>query len=194
MINIIFFTFCILAYSNFVPPPGTELLCQNKFIDKQLITYGGYNEFLFQYKQNGREDLLKKLIPIDTSITYKKQQMWNNEKFIDFPIAGLEREQITAYCAWRSNVVNSWKNNPENRTCNFEYWNKFDKCDPQHEFKIVYRLPSQSDLEMYQAKKEKYWLNEMTEDGSFKRKKISKKISHKELMVFRCIAIYESVK
>ena len=183
----------ISFFINLIPPPGTVFLEDNKFIDKRLITYGDYEEFLSYIKRNKGHNCCENLIPKDTSVTFRGKNLWRNEKFIDYPIIGLEKRLIVEYCQWRSDIVNSWKSIANNRKCNFEYWDKFDEMDPQNKLRIIYSLPSESDLVKYKPPKEKYWLNELTDTGSYTRK-ISKQISNKNLNVFRCIATYENVE
>lgn len=182
----------LFLVQNFFPPPGTTSLSENRFIDEHLVTYEGYNEFLYYIGREEKETQLNELTPSDTTVTYRGKILWGNEKFLSYPIIGLDRAQITKYCAWRSSAVNSWKNQPENRKCNFEYWNQFDLVDPNRIYEVKYSLPSRNNLIAYKSLKEKYWLDEWTDEEDYERK-ISKKISNSELKVFRCIAYYEKV-
>ena len=173
-----------------IPPPGTVRLSENRFIDKQLVTYEGYYEYLDWLQRNQEEETYIKMLPKDTTILYKNQRLWKNKKYATAPIAGLEKDQMLAYCQWRSWAVNYMVSDSSHRTCNFEYWQQFDAVDPLHTLKITYQLPEKADLDKYPAPKELFWLNETTTQESYPRT-VSKKISRPELLVFRCVAVYE---
>lgn len=172
-----------------IPPPGTVEIDANKFIDRRLITYAGYNEFLFSIK---RQDsvLYRQMLPEDTTVTFKKKKLWNNKKFLDHPVLGITEKQVAEYCRWRSEAVNFMIFNPEQRSCNFEYWMQFDRADPSKTRRVVYALPTRADIRKAPAAKEKYQLDELAADGTVPRQ-CSAKISDKTLKVFRCVAQYE---
>ena len=181
------------APTGFIPPPGTVRIGENRFIDHRLITYEAYYECLDGLKRNQNPDAYARMIPADTSITYNGNRLWKNEKYWDYPIPGLTREQVETYCQWRSDAVNFMKQTRENRTCNNEYWNQLDAIDPDHAFRIVYKLPEEADLTLLKADKEKFWLAEYTEKGEFARP-VSAKISKSDAKVFRCLAVYEKIQ
>lgn len=178
-----------LLPGDFIPPPGTIRIAENRFLDKKLITCEDYNECLAGLKRNNELEKYSSMIPADTTILYKGQPLWKNEACREYPMTGLSRSQAEAYCVWRSEAVNFLKFQPAERRCNNEYWAQFDRMDPNKQYKIVYQLPEQEDLKNYRENKEKYWLQEYTRDGSYPRK-VSEKISNPEAKVFRCVALY----
>lgn len=186
-----YFALLVLPKADLVPPPGTVKIGENRFIDKRLITHEAYYEYLYWLKRNEDAETYLNMIPKDTTVRYKGKTMWRSDAFLGYPIAGLDRAQVQAYCAWRSYAVNLMKANPGERTCNFDYWKQFDDADPANAFRITYTLPEDDDLKAYKAGKEPYWLQEYTTTGDFNRKP-SKKISNTTLRVFRCLAVYEA--
>lgn len=130
------------------------------------------------------------MIPIDTMLTFDGTQLWNNLKYDDYPVIGVNKAQMIAYCQWRSNVVNLMAFDKANRTCNFSYWARFDKIDASQNLRIKYTLTNNADIQDAPVKREKYWLHEMTTEGSYVRP-LSTKISNTAFQVFRCVATYE---
>jgi len=176
--------------ANFPPPPGTEKIGANRFLDKRLIRYIDYYECLHWYQFNNDLEMYRTLVPRDTTLRFDGKTMWNNPAFEEYPIAGLDREQVALYCAWRSMAVNRMKSNPGNRSCNLDYWSRFDRADPKDAYRVSYQLPQQADLASRKARKEKYWLPEYTANGQYDRK-CSGRLSDPEARVFRCVAVFE---
>lgn len=176
----------------FPPPPGTMEIGDNAYIDKQLITYLDYQEFLFSIKT--RDSVLyRQMIPDDTLVTYKKKVLWNNSDFQDFPVLGLNEKQMTAYSAWRSDAVNQMIFNRSLRCSNFKYWETFDALDPDKKYKVAYSIPAKAEIQGSTLKKEKYHPDEWASDGIVPGKQTDK-ISNSALRVFRCKAMYVPVK
>ena len=189
LVVLLFIQNIIVNGEEHVAPPGTVPIGENRFIDKNLIKYIDYYEFINWKLVN--KAFSKEYLPKDTTITYQGEQLWHNRKYDQYPIVGLERDQVIAYCKWRSEVVNYMKANWKDSQCNAEYWIKHEKADPHNDWSIQYDIPSQQDLDIYKEKQEKYWLNEYTKDGLYERKKKHQdRFSNKSVKVFRCIAYY----
>jgi len=171
-----------------IAPPGTTQIGENRFLDEKTVTYSDYQEFLNYYKRYDLETYFG-AIP-DTLITFKEQQLWNNSKFEDHPIVGLDKFQIESYCMWRSLSANINKSNPNERATNLDYWRQFDDVDPTNDFKIVYSLPTESDLYSSSKKKNKFNLKEHTDDGFLDNNKSTNKFNRDNLSTFRCVAYY----
>jgi hypothetical protein len=169
-------------------PPGTMQIGENKFLDKRLITYIDYEEFLHFIKDDAPR--YQAMIPADTLARYEGRQLWRNPAFREYPIVGLTENQIREYCQWRSEVVNRMIHNPDMRTCNFDYWRGFDLMDPGKALRVTYAIPEKEDLKKAPKKGNKYWLDEIVRDGYAERKK-TKKISDPGLKGFRCVAYFE---
>lgn len=195
MIFILFLS-CILSLANQaippkVPPPGTERIGDNLFLDKQLITHLNYRECLYYLKKYFPERYAE-MLPADTSVRFNGQLMWNNPAFSDYPIAGLSEQQMIAYCAWRSEVVNLPRLDPQSPYCNPKLLKKLDKADPARRLRVVYTLPDAEILTQRKLRKEKYQLDEMSRQGRVAKNR-SAGISHPEYLVFRCAATYQAV-
>ncbi len=194
MILLMLFWLCIFkeAQPDFPPPPGTIKISKNLFVDKRAVTYLDYNELIHFAKVNNPE-LLNELIPGDTTITYKNEVLWNNPKFHDFPIVGLNKQQIFIYCVWRSEMVNKLIENPELRCSDFKYWKLFDELDPDTKYKVNYTLPSKAKNQDYCRHLRRQEINEILIDGICSFKKRGKHNSYNEanLTAFRCIAEYD---
>ncbi|MBX2927674.1 MAG: hypothetical protein KF852_07570 [Saprospiraceae bacterium] len=169
-------------------PPGTERIADNLFLDKQLISHLSYQECLHYLKRHD-PSRYPEMVPADTTVSFNGQIMWNNPAFHDYPIAGLSEEQMLAYCAWRSMVVNRPRFDPEARQCNEKLWKKVDKADPGKSLEVVYSLPDAGVLTQRTMRKEMYQLDEMSRQGRVERER-SAGISHPEYVVFRCVASY----
>lgn len=172
-IILVWMAFAINAINHipaFPAPPGTKETGPNQFLDKQLITYTDYYEFLFYIKEQDL-DLYRQMIPADTLAMYKGHQLWNNESFRDYPVLGLQEQQRMKYCAWRSEAVNFMLCNPDRRCSNFAYWKKFDDLDPDKKYKVVYTLPTKADLLGARSKRGKIPVGEYTSDGYIPGKK-----------------------
>lgn len=172
----------------FPPPPGTMKFSENGFIDKNLITYLDYNEFLFSIKTLEPETL-GELIPSDTSASYEGEIMWNNPEFENYPILGLTEQQINLYCIWRSEAVNKLIFNPDLRCSNYKYWKKFDFLDPEKKYKVVYSIPSMEELGRARLRNH-FPIDEIARDGVFRRHGGKNQSSDRELNGFRCKASY----
>jgi hypothetical protein len=191
------YTFLLFAFLLIAPghpgtpkaaPPGTERITDNLFLDKQLISHLSYQECLHHLKRHN-PSRYPEMVPADTTVRFNGQIMWNNPAFYDYPIAGLSEEQMLAYCAWRTEVVNQPRFDPEARQCNEKLWKKVDKADPGKSLQVVYTLPDASVLTQRTMKKELYNLDEMSRQGRVERAR-SGDISHPEYVVFRCVASY----
>ncbi len=193
ILSCLLLSFLLPVPGDFLPPPGTIRTGENRFIDKNLITWEDYYECLAGLNRENEFEKAKNMIPADTTVLYKGQPLWKNDAYREYPVTGLSRAQVEAYCTWRSEAVNLWKLQPEKRSCNDTYWVQFDQMDPEKQYKIVYQLPEAEDLKNYKAPKEKYWLNEYTREGDYSRK-VTDKISNPASKVFRCVAIYEKIK
>ena len=172
----------------FPEPPGTKRIAENKFIDIKLLTYSGYYECLNYIKNIEKDTLLHQfLILTDTTIRFNDELLWMNKKFEEFPIVGINKQQIEKYCEWRSKVVNIFKNNPEQRCSNPKYWKKYDKIDPNMNYDVFYYLPTKEELSFISIKEEVYHYDEITQEGIVKGlKKIG--LSDESQTVFRCAA------
>ena len=177
--------------SSFPAPPGTKKITNNCFIDIKLISYFDYNECL-QYVKNIDKDtsLYNFLVPKDTMITFNGEILWNNKKYADYPIVGISKNQIEKYCAWRSRVVNIFKENPNKRCSSPNYWSKYDKCDPNLNYVVKYYIPSMEELSFTSIKKEPYHYNEIAQNG-IKNGQRKLGISDTNVNVFRCAAMFE---
>jgi len=194
MILLILIWVCIFkeVLPDFPPPPGAIKISKNLFVDKRAVTYEDYNELIHFTKANNPE-LLNKLIPDDTTITYKNATLWNNPNFHNFPIVGLNRQQIFIYCAWRSEMVNMLIENAELRCSNFKYWKLFDELDPGKKYKVNYAIPSKTKNQNYCWHLRRQEIDEILIDGICSSKKRGKYNSYNvaNLTAFRCIAEYD---
>jgi hypothetical protein len=168
----------------FPPPPGTKKVSDNLFVDKNPIRYIDYYEFLF-YLQQQEPAVLPQMLPVDTTCTYGPDTLWHNTQYDEFPILGLNTEQMQRYCAWRSDRVNQLIMEPHLRCTNFKFWHRFDVLDPDKKYRVVYSLPSTADLSRARVKTNPYSLHEYTLDGVWKGK-----AGQSSLVVFRCKAEY----
>jgi hypothetical protein len=177
---------------NFPPPPGTYKVSSNLCIDKRPVTYLDYYEFRAFVKKN-KPNLLSTIIPVDTSISYEDEILWDNPKFHDFPVLGLDIQQITMYCEWRSSAVNKIIDHPDIRCGDFNYWMKFDNLDPNKKFNVVYSLPSINTIENYCKSTKSRDVDEMLVDGICYAKKSGKikALNRSNLFSFRCVAEYK---
>ena len=171
------------------PPPGTERIGENLFLDKRLITHLNYRECL-HYLKSHHPERYAEMLPTDTSVRFNGQLMWNNPAFQDYPIAGLSEQQMIAYCAWRSEVVNLPRLDPQSPFCNPKLVKQLDKADPARTLRVVYTLPGAEMLTQRKLRKEKYQLDEISRQGRVARNR-SGGISHPEYLVFRCPASYQ---
>lgn len=163
-------------------------MTNNQFIDKQLITYTDYYEFLYAIKDQ-YPDRYRQMIPIDTAVTYKGKQLWNNKAFGDYPILGLQEHQMTRYCEWRSTAVNVMIHTPGRRCSQFDYWNKFDVLDPDKKYQVAYSLPTKAEILKFTPKKTKIHPAEHALDGSIPGTRV-RDLSSPNLQGFRCKAQY----
>lgn len=177
---------------SFPPPPGTKRIGENTFIDKSLIKYIDYEEFLHFIKKEDSE-LYREMLPADTLVTYKGEPLWRNKKYEEYPIVGLLENQIQQYCTWRSGMVNQLIFDSKNRCGNFDYWSKFDTADPEKRYKVVYSIPSKAEIMASSPNKEKYHPDEFARDGVVPGKKMDK-LSNKTLKGFRCKATFVPIK
>ncbi|MBL7776415.1 MAG: hypothetical protein JNK89_10470, partial [Saprospiraceae bacterium] len=168
----------------------TEKIGANRFLDKNLIRHIDYYECLYWYQANNEPDTYRRLLPRDTTVRFDGKILWRNPEFEDYPIAGLSREQAELYCAWRSMAVNRMKSNRDKRSCNTDYWSRYDRADPEDAYRVCYQLPEAGDLAQRKPRQEKYWLPEYTAAGQYDRK-ISGRYSDPAGRVFRCVAIFE---
>jgi len=191
LILLIWFCFQANSQPGFPPPPGTKKISNNTFLDKRPVSYSDYYEFYY-YTKFKHPDHLKNVTPLDTTITYRNEVLWNNPKFNDFPVLDLDIDQISMYCKWRSSAVNTLINNPNLRCSNKKYWEKFDKLDPDKKYDVVYSLASNYRIKNYCKIAKTNAFDEILIDGICFAKKSSrlKAFNRSNLTAFRCMAEY----
>jgi len=199
MNNFILLLFGLLLFSNAKPdfpaPPGTVKVGHNLFVDKNPVTYLGYYEFLSHIKKS-ESYLINEMIPEDTTLTYKNEILWNNPKFNDFPIFGLNERQIISYCQWRSSAVNTLIKDAKLRCGNPKYWVQFDTLDPNKQYSVVYSLPSAEEVKRYYKKVKRQRFDETSSDGiqDVEKRSKAKHLNRDNLYTFRCVAVYKIAK
>src|SRR5690606_16767248 len=100
---------------------------------------------------------------------------WNNRKYEDFPIVGLNPGQIQSYCKWRSEMVNKNIGDTRLRSSDDKYWKKFDELDPGKKYTVVYSFPSGIDAKKFSKHFENQQLDELLSDGKMEVEQGSKK-------------------
>lgn len=166
-------------------PPGTERIGDNLFMDRRPVAMQDYQEFLGYVQLNGFRGLaLADLLPDSNLIT--SFYIIKDADFDESPVYGLTPAQIEIYCAWRSEVVTVMKNDPAARCGNARRWKKFDRHDPAHRLKIVYRLPRLSE---YPRDTRAAALPERTADGFFPIR-----TTWPAIYGFRCVAEFVPIE
>lgn len=120
-------------------PPGTLHLQGNLYMDITEITKVNWREYLFWLKGNAPEDYKQALPNINVWEEFDKnyktydQLFWDQLSYPERPIIGITHEQASAYCEWRTKVVN------EMLALNINQQKKFGK--------VLYRLPTELEWE-----------------------------------------------
>ena len=140
------------------PPPGTFQLAENLFADEDIINNRNWLEFLHYSKADSTAGPNLNLLP-DTSINRNWTKIETNPEVLNFPVTGITREQANSYCLWRSKVVSEAKTaavkaGTKPRDCKGaqKYYSRLSRSDPEDQYKIVYRLPTQEEFNQLAAK------------------------------------------
>ncbi len=90
------------------PPAGTFNVpgMRNVFLDKTEVTNSEYRFYLSQLKLEADTAAFDIAHP-DTAVWHLSYEdhFWNEKSYSDYPVVGVNYEQATAYCAWRSKYV-----------------------------------------------------------------------------------------
>lgn len=175
----------IIIYSlffTFPAPPGTKKINNsNIYVDENIVKNINWKEF-FEFSNLDSAEAIG-LIP-DTTIYFKGEKYYDNEKYNFYPVVGVTINQIKAFCKWRLNFVNRLKNNINRGDCSKEYWSQFDTLKNNSEYTIKYFVPE------VVVGKNRLNLKEITENDTISL--FSKKFN-KNVFTFRCAAKYEKI-
>ncbi len=174
-------------------PPGTIMVNDSVFIDMHMVSVEAYEEFLLFLKHHSKASSLgikyQDCVP-DSNIHYRNKPYLSTKKYSNqWPILNLSFSQIEAYCKWRSYVVSLMKNNPDERTCNFEQWEILDKSDPLHRYEIQYLLLDSSLLKAPYLEKQ-LDVAEICKGGLTDKQVQNKHFKSQNVYGFRCLATY----
>jgi hypothetical protein len=172
------------------PPPGTRMINDSLYLDKELLSVESYNEFLYFIKlEKGFLGINYKRCLPDSNIQFKGTCYLTSKKYKpSYPILNLNEYQINSYCKWRSWAVNLYKDNPEKR-CTPEYWNTLDLADPLHTLMVEYYLPDSVMINRYESSKQ-INIPEMNRLNNTSTLKFTQKHFGIEVIGIRCAARY----
>ena len=112
-------------------PPGTIHLKDNIYVDQSEVSNLDWMEYLSWLKQEYGENASEYLNALPDSEIWSSlyntdfPTSWINSEITYYPVVGISFSQASAYCKWRTMVVNQ----------------KF-----QHQFTVTYRLPNESEF------------------------------------------------
>jgi len=159
-------------FNSFISPPGTNNISDNLYLDKVEVTNLNWLEFIIFLIQTDTTSYYLKMLPDSTINKFDFEIYVDSKELENYPVTGITYEQALAYCNWRSEFVTKTKNRKAipKGSCAWKYWIKFEKFDPERNYKIVYRLPTPKEYEQFYKLKSKDNYDSIIKPIKFKEK------------------------
>jgi hypothetical protein len=178
----------------FKNPPGTQYLQKTGvYVDKQLITFEDWSEFLFYTKQRAGIDSMRLYFPDTTKVLQHYGKGFFAQKINkrnQQPIVGVNIEQILAYCRFRTEAV-AQHFTPNEKTPVYSPISEatLEKIIQQHPAFLANNLGKTVPELIYEP--QSHTVGTIYRGKKSKETKAKEKLQADILFGFRCMAVWE---
>lgn len=116
-----------------IAPPGTVLLANDVYIDKNVVSVIAWKEYVQSKERNSELAFYP-----DTSIILKGKNYYNSNEYNNSPIKHISFEAVEDYIKWRESIINNiLENYSKKTTCKSKFYKKYYKKNIRVKYKIA---------------------------------------------------------